>query len=166
MHKLVTGCILPLLLASLAASAAVTVMECVDVAGNASFRDKCPPDMTKKSDKKLAVPTKKGLSSADVAQANPVVLYSVPGCDACDLVRNVLATRNIPFAEKGVQENAANQDEMKTKTGGLTVPAVTVGTAVITGYSRAGLDAALNQAGYPPSAGATGTVAPPPGAAK
>ena len=159
MLKLIIGSILPLLLVSLSVSAAVTVVECVDGDGNSSFRDKCLPGTTKKADKKLlGVSTKKEATAADIAAANPVILYSVPACDACDLMRNVLTTRNIPFNEKNVQDNVANQQEMKAKTGALTVPALTVGSTVVTGYSRSAVDNALNQVGYP-SAPATPTAA-------
>lgn len=143
-----SACLLALFLAP--AQAAVTVVECVDAAGNSSFRDKCPPGTTKKGEKRL-----RGVSSDDapsveeIAEENPITLYTVPDCDACDLVRNVLSSRGLPFTEKDVQDNAEMQEELKGVTGGLTVPAMVVGENVSTGYSRSAIETALRSAGYP-----------------
>jgi glutaredoxin len=135
------------------AEAAVTVIECVDASGNSSFTDKCPPGTTKKSEKKMLGVGKKDEPSLDeIAAANPITLYSVPDCDACDLVRNLLSTRNLPFTEKDVQDNAEMQEELKAVTGGLTVPATKIGANISTGYSRSAIDNLLQQAGYPDTA--------------
>ena len=153
MQKLIIGSILPLLLVALSASAAVTVVECVDADGKPSFRDKCPPGAIKKGDKTLlGVTANKRKSTADIAADNPVMLYTVPNCDACDLVRAALTSRGVPINEKNVQDNAANQEELKNKTSNMTVPTMTVGSTILTGYNRSAIDSALNQAGYPPPA--------------
>jgi glutaredoxin len=163
MKKLIAGCVLMFSLSPLAALAAVTVLECVDDAGNSSFRDKCPPGSTKAGDKVfLGVSSKKAKSAKEIAAENPVVVYSIPNCDPCDLVRNVLNTRGVPFSEKNIQDDAALQTELKAKTGDLTVPSVLVGATVLTGYNRAALESALNQASYPaPAADAPAAAAPP-----
>lgn len=162
MKMLIAGCVLMFSLAAITASAAVTVLECVDDAGNASFRDKCPPGSTKAGDKVLlGVSSNKAKSAKEIAAANPVVVYSVPNCDPCDLVRNVLSTRGVPFSEKNVQDDAAIQTELKGKAGDLTVPAVLVGATVLTGYNRAALDSALSQAGYPIPDAVSPAGAPP-----
>ena len=163
MKKFMTGCVLLFSLAALTAWGAVTVVECVDAGGNTSFRDKCPPGTTKAGDKVLlGVSPNKAKSTREIAADNPIVLYSVPNCDACDLVRNALSTRSALFKEKNVQDDAAGQNELKSKTGNLTVPAVLIGATVLTGYNRSALDSALNQAGYraPDAAAVPGT--PPP----
>ena len=64
-------------------------------------------------------------------------------------MRNLLNTRNLPFTEKNVQDNAEMQEELKAVTGGLTVPATKIGSNIFTGYSRSAIDNALEQAGYP-----------------
>ena len=162
MRKFLTGSILPLLLALGPAFGAVTVTECVDAEGHSSFTDKCPPGTTKKGERTIhGVSTNKPKSMGDIAAENPVLLYTVPNCDACDLVRQALSSRNVPVTEKNVQDNAANQEELKTRTGAMTVPAMTVGSAVLSGYNRSAIDNALNQAGYPPPAvPGTGSSAP------
>ncbi|MGR8920395.1 MAG: glutaredoxin family protein [Gammaproteobacteria bacterium] len=131
-------------------AAAVTVVECVDAEGNSSFRDTCPPGTTKKGEKQLrGLGGTKEMSIAQVAASNPVTVYVVPECDACDLVRNSLSSREIPFKEVDVQDNAELQQELKSIAGGLTVPAIVVGDDVLTGYSRDAIDGALAKAGYP-----------------
>jgi len=153
MKNFMSGCALLLSLTALPALAAVTVVECVDADGNSSFRDKCPPGTTKTGDKKLiGVSPNKVKTAAEVAADNPIFLYTVPNCDACDLVRNALTNRGVPVNEKNVEDNSANQDEMKAKTGNMTVPALLIGSTVLTGYNRSAIDSALNQAGFPPPA--------------
>jgi len=136
---------------------AVTVVECRDVAGNVSFRDTCPPEMEKTGEKRVSAGGKKGEPTlAEIAAQNPVVLYSAPNCDACDLVRQKLESHGVPFIEKGVEKATDIQQELKAKTGSVTVPTVTIGSANVSGYDRAALDTTLEQAGFPP---------PPPSAA-
>ncbi len=151
MHTRVLGWITALVLGVFAHPlGAVTVLECVDASGATSFRDKCPPGMTKAGEKKLYGQTKDtDRTIEDIARDAPVTLYSVPNCDACDLVRSRLNAHQLPFTEKDVQDNADVQEEMKASTGGLTVPAVLVGKKVLTGYSSDALEGALLEAGYP-----------------
>lgn len=157
MKNFMSGCALLLALVALPTTAAVTVVECVDADGTSSFRDKCPPGTTKTGDKKLTgVTPNRAKTAAEVAASMPVFLYTVPNCDACDLVRNALSNRGVPVTEKNVEDNSANQDELKAKAGSLTVPSVVVGGTVLSGYNRSALDNALNQAGYPVPAAAGG----------
>lgn len=143
-----SACLLALLVGT--GAAALTVVECVDAAGNSSFRDKCPPGTTKKGERRLhGVGGSDEPSVEEIAEAHPITLYSVPDCDACDLVRQMLSSRSLPFTEKDVQDNAEMQDELKSVTGGLTVPATAIGETVSTGYSRSALENALRAAGYP-----------------
>lgn len=131
------------------AAGPVKVEQCRDGDGE-WLRDKCLPGMEKEREIEL-----RGLggiredSIEAIAKANPITVFTIPDCDACDLVRNSLNTRGIPFTEKMVQDNAEAQTEMQEKTGGLVVPAVVIGDAVLTGYNREALDTNLEQAGYP-----------------
>lgn len=142
---------LTVLFCSLAALApARTVVECVDPEGNVSMRDFCPPEYTKKAEKRVqGALGPSGPSIAAAAAANPITLYTVPDCDACDLVRNALRKRNIPYTEIDVQDDAGKQEAMRAKTGNLTVPAILIGERVLSGYSRDAIDGALIEAGYP-----------------
>ncbi len=129
---------------------AVTIVECVDANGERSFRSSCPPEMKKESERKIrGLRTVKGPDLEAITAAAPIVFYSVPQCDACDMMRQLLQGRGFPFEEKNVSEDAVNQQALKDATGTLTVPAVTIGAEVVSGYSRSALDLALKQAGYP-----------------
>ncbi|MGB1884883.1 MAG: glutaredoxin family protein [Gammaproteobacteria bacterium] len=136
-------------LVAAAGSQAVTVVECVDADGNASFMDKCPPGWAKKSEKLIRRGGPREPSLSEIAAANPIIFYTVPDCDACDLVRNAMTGRNIPFRERDVQDNAEMQQELQEVSGGLTVPALKIGDRVLSGYSRDAIDDALADAGYP-----------------
>lgn len=129
---------------------ALTVVECVDKHGASSFQDRCPPGSVKKGEKQIRAPRKDAEATAkEAAKNNPVVLYAVANCEACDLVRKQLSARKIPFVERTVDEDADAQAVLKKAAGQLTVPTVTVGTQVFTGYSKDALEQGLTQAGYP-----------------
>ena len=143
---------------------AVTVVQCKDKSGSVTFRDRCPPEADQIAEQKLAgaARTNADTKLAEVMQRNPVQLFSMPNCDACDLVRHQLQARKIQFAEHLVDTDAAQQNALKTLAGSLTVPAVAIGKQVVTGYNRSALDSALKQAGYPlPAESSAGTAAKP-----
>lgn len=130
---------------------AVTVVDCKVKDNHQYYGDRCPPDSEKVGEKRLPSRSKKDPAEvmAEAAKENPVVLFSVPGCDACDLVRHQLTTRGIPFTEKDVGSDTENQQALKSlSAGGTTVPTVAVGSRTFTGYSRAALDMGLTEAGY------------------
>jgi glutaredoxin len=131
---------------------AITVVECIDSHGDSSFRDNCPPEMSLKSTKILRGDKKEEAAapSDQAALDSPVVLYSAPNCEACELVRDQLKGRNIPYTEKDATSDTSVQNELAAITGGpLTVPTITVGEQKFTGYNRSNLKSALTDAGYP-----------------
>ncbi len=137
-------------------SYSVTVVECRDKAGNVSYRDHCPPDSAKTATKRLSPgPVNHNPTADDIAKEHPVTLFSVKHCDACDLVRQLLSGRGVPFNEKNVDDDATTQAQLKAVAGALTVPTVTIGSQVYTGYSRSALEGGLAQAGYPVPASTT-----------
>ena len=141
-------------MASLTASLcvpAVTVVECLEKDGSTSFRDNCPPEMSVKSTKKLRGTQAPVEETGNlVANPSPVVLFTAPNCEACDLVREQLNGRSVPFTEKDSSQDRDIQAELTAVTGGaLTVPTITIGEYKFTGYSRNDLKSALDDAGYP-----------------
>ncbi|MGE0483274.1 MAG: glutaredoxin family protein [Gammaproteobacteria bacterium] len=168
MRSLYPAAIAALLACSSAVIEARTVVECIDADGNSSFRDSCPPGMAKKGEKDLGgVGPRTDPALGAAAIAYPIVLYTVPACDACDVLRHSLTSRGLPFKEYDVSNDAARQTELQERTGGLTVPSATVGENVISGYNRDALDAALQEAGYPlTSAGNVAQEGLVPGAAE
>jgi glutaredoxin len=140
-----------LLVFSPAIVSAATVFECIDGAGDTSFRHKCPPGMTVRSTQGLPTDVSgKEPTIEDVLRESPVLLFSAPSCAACDLVREQLEQRSVPFTEKNATEDRDVQVELAGITGGpLTVPTMTIGQQNSTDYSRSDLKSALTDAGYP-----------------
>ena len=137
-------------------ASATKLYKWVDRQGNVSYQDSPPPSNYGKVEER----TFKGGSSAadDPALAaavakSPVVLYATAKCAPCDMVRNYLNTRKVPFTEKNAAGDVAVQEELRKAAGSLTVPTVAVGSKVITEYSQAWLDSELDQAGYPKKPG-------------
>jgi len=131
---------------------ALTVVECVDQDGNSSFRDSCPPEMTLKSKRELRgePEPEEPPSAEEIARDNPVTLFVAPNCNACDLMRNLLETRGIPFAEKDASEDPQVQAELATITEGpLVVPTVTIGAIKLTDYNKTEIESALSSVGFP-----------------
>lgn len=161
MNASITRYLLCLLVMVVPASAmSVTIVECKETSGDLSFRDLCPPYTVKMGEKYIrGGPHNDAPTVQDIAKEYPVVLYTVPKCDACDLVRQQLNARAVPYAEKDVSSDPANQEALRSASGAVTVPTVSIGAQIFTGYSRSGLDMGLNQAGYPAAPAATAEAA-------
>jgi glutaredoxin len=117
-----------------------------------SFRDICPPGMTVQSKKVVRREPEPEVTPSieEIAKANPVRLFVAPNCNACDLVRNLLAGRNVPFTEKDASQDPEIQAELSALTDGpLTVPTVAIGEQKFTGYHKSELDSALSGVGFP-----------------
>jgi len=130
-----------------------TIKECQDAQGRKYFADRCPADTQQLGEKKILTSGQVGggVNLQKLRSEHPIVIYSVPNCDACDLTRNYLSKRGLPFSEKDVSENAENQQELKERSGALTVPAVAVGKQLVSGYNRSALKSQLDAVGYPDS---------------
>lgn len=127
---------------------AAKVLECRDSQGNSTFADRCPRGTAPVSEQKLHVPVSLERDLTQIRKEHPIVLYSVPDCDACDLVRNYLNKHSLPFAEKSVETDAEVQEELKARTGRLSVPVVMVGQNLVNGYNRSVLESQLHNVGY------------------
>lgn len=127
---------------------AVKIYECVDEAGNTTFESTCPPGTTVSGEKSFYTGKKKpDAGSPDI----PVTLYTVPSCDACDVVKEVLGKYNAGFTEKNIENNPDLQKELQEKSGGgntLSVPTVIIGEKVIVGFNKQSLTSSLEEAGF------------------
>jgi glutaredoxin len=131
---------------------AVTIYKCVDESGSEVFSDRCPPGSHAASESEVRGSRATAEPALEeIASRFPVVFYAVPDCDACDLVRNQLEKRGIPFTEKNAATDLEIQNELRELVGALTVPAVSVADQIVTNYNKAALDSALDEAGYPPA---------------
>lgn len=133
-------------------AAAQRTYKWIDGQGNVSYHDRPPPSDSGYRVEERQLKRQQGGDAdpaAGAASSAPVVLYVVPKCPSCDLVRAHLQKRKVPFAEKNVEKDLKLQEELKTKVGTLTVPAITVGSKVLNSYAEGWLDSELDQAGYP-----------------
>ena len=137
----------------------------VDEYGNVTYQDTPPPNSVEFEEQSFADPATDAAPEGDVSEElndaierNPVTLYSIPNCDACDLVRLYLESHSVPFAEKDIQDNLLSQQELQAASGQLTVPTILVGNDVVDGYSRSGIRKALTDNGYPMEQLAAGGV--------
>lgn len=79
----------------------------------------------------------------------PVTIYSTEKCKTCEVIRQQLKKREIPFEEKFPAQDLVVFNELQEVSGGTSVPVIVVGEKVITKYSYLVLKQALNKAGYP-----------------
>ena len=82
------------------------------------------------------------------AERFPVTLYSAASCQPCDLARNFLRNRGIPYAEKTVSTQN-DGEELKRISGGIRLPVMTVGRQVQVPFDPDAWATALDAAGYP-----------------
>lgn len=79
----------------------------------------------------------------------PVTLYSAANCgDPCTQARSLLNKRGIPYVEKNLTTKEGF-DAFKKLTGGNSVPALTVGKTLLSGFETVQWDSELDIAGYP-----------------
>ena len=123
-----------------------------DDQGHVFYQDQPPPgaDDTIEAyaeDPEL-VATKEQDAVIDAVTKYPITLFSVPVCDACDLVRNILQRHDLPFTEKDANNDPAIQNELIKLSGQLSVPLLSVGKKVIYGYNSLAIENELTKAGY------------------
>ncbi|MEM7540041.1 MAG: glutaredoxin family protein [Pseudomonadota bacterium] len=146
--KILLGAILTLLcLAN--SEAAVTVVECMDSDANKSFNDRCAPEETQTDEVTIAGVDAAPKTLEEIIAKFPVVLYSASICDACDLVRSQLVKRQIPFAEKNVEQDPDAAEGLVNAQGQVSVPILNVGEDRIDGFDRDAIHNLLNRVGYP-----------------
>ena len=156
-----TATIMTLLLGTLCLpkAHAVTVLECVDEAGNSTYQDHCPPGTTPANKRDI----KTGTSEAATAPAAPgkkeatpsggdIIFYTTSTeCDACLVIKATLTKYGASFTEKDISTDMAVRQELKDKTGAsssVSVPTVIIGDQIISGFNKEALSKALENAVY------------------
>jgi len=126
----------------------------VDQNGKTQFGDTPPPPgakdvrRTNVTSAKPA-PAQQPFELARLQKDFPVTLYTSPPCkEGCELARDALGKRGVPFKEVQVFDPDTN-DELKRVSGGLDVPTLLVGRSVQRGFEQGAFDALLDSAGYP-----------------
>lgn len=125
----------------------------VDEDGNVSYHQRPPRDAGKyKVEEKEFGQTTESQRKSGSWQSSinkyPITLYMVPRCAMCDLVRQYLKSKKLPYSEINVENNKAAQAELTRVSGKLEVPVVTIGKGLVRGYSLEELNSKLIEAGY------------------
>ena len=125
----------------------------VDENGRVHYTDTPPPPSAKSAQKKNLKGSELGQQeSYELMQAvrkAPVTLYTFTECQApCQMAREVLNKRGVPFREKQVS-NQQMLEELEKVSGGTNVPVLVVGAQVEKNASPDAFNQALDNAGYP-----------------
>jgi len=145
--------LLPLIALSAAQLVAAQQYRWVDENGRVHYTDTPPPATAKDVQKKRmtgnAVGSQGSYGLAEAIKNSPVTLYSHPDCkDLCQMARDVLNGRGVPFAEISATD-PAKIEQLRRVSGGERVPVLVVGGQVETAVSAAAYHQALDLAGYP-----------------
>ncbi len=81
----------------------------------------------------------------------PVTLYTAGECDPCDLARQHLAQRGVPYTEKRVDDAAGMQAFHALGFEKPLFPSLSIGPEKLVGFEPTGWDRALDATGYPKS---------------
>jgi len=81
----------------------------------------------------------------------PVTLYTAAECEPCQLAREHLAQRGVPYTEKRVEDAADLKAFRALGFEKALFPSVSVGPEKLTGFESIGWDRALDATGYPRS---------------
>jgi glutaredoxin len=124
--------------------------------GKVTYTDTPPPAGSNAKVQPMAVggagaPSLAGLPAElqQVAGRFPVTLYASANCRPCDNGRRLLQQRGVPFAEKQVGANAADNTALRSLTGNGELPVLTIGQQQIKGLQPSEWHSYLDAAGYP-----------------
>lgn len=149
------------LAAALAAPAAHAQYKWIDADGRVNYGDRPPPADSRRL---MRAPTGAHSSEApatgdhrlpyalrSAADKYPVVLYTAPDCDPCELGREHLSQRGVPFTEKQVRNAADVRAFNALQFGTSQFPVLTVGTDRMVGFEATMWHRMLDAAAYPRS---------------
>lgn len=150
---MIHGAVFALLLA-VPAAAPAQQYRWTDEKGVVRYSD-TPPPPTARSVQKLNVTVPRAGEPQPLFELTrlqrdyPVKLYTSPTCkEPCELARQALNRRGVPFSEVQVW-NPETNEELKRVSGGLEVPTLLVGRSVQRGFEQGAFDLLLDSAGYP-----------------
>lgn len=146
-----------LLLLVIAGAQAESLFRWVDKDGKVHYGDRPAEDAIGAQQKRFGSQSATGEDelSYGVRKARqdfPVTLYVAANCaELCVQARSLLNKRGIPFAEKSLNTQE-DLDAYKKLTGGTSIPALTVGKTVLSGFEAGQWNSELDIAGYPKTA--------------
>ncbi len=72
-------------------------------------------------------------------QKKNIIVYSIPECPYCKMLKDFFAENNIEYQDFDVSKDEARRDEMQKKSHQLGVPVVDADGEVFVGFNRAEL---------------------------
>ncbi len=152
MLKIISACILALVISNVNSAFAAKLYKWVDNDGNISYQDSTPPEgskLIKEEEIKTSNPksTDQSTQSTVVFRQQPVVVYTLPNCPVCDELLQKIRSWDVPAAEESLQDRAV-QARILEISDSLTVPTLFIGDNIISNHSNDSLSAALQKAGY------------------
>lgn len=150
MHRVV----LSLLLAAFACQVttpAWALYKVVGPDGRITYTDRAPSDKPAQAIKANgAAASTEGLpyELQRVAGRYPVSLFTGPKCNACDVARQMLKERGVPFVEKTIVTSDDARAYLKQE-GTDQLPSARIGQKQLVGYSQAEWVSYIDAAGYP-----------------
>lgn len=141
-----------LLIASISSVQADALFRWTDKQGKVHYGDRPTEDAVGAEQKKFGTAPETdelSYSTRKAQQDFPVTLYVAPNCEEyCAQARAFLNKRGIPFVEKDLVTKE-DVDAFKAKTGGNSIPAITVGRTLLNGFEAGQWSSELDIAGYP-----------------
>lgn len=124
----------------------------VDKDGNISYQDSPPPEGSKLiKEEEISAPsptdTDQPAQSSVVFRQQPVVVYTIPNCPACESVLEIFSNWNIPATEQSLQDRAV-QARILEASDSLSAPTIYIGDNLISDQSEENLSTELQKAGY------------------
>lgn len=128
--------------------------------GKVTFSDRPPADASAPPARSNAAPAAAATASPaatngalpyelrQVANRYPVTIYTGSDCAPCASVRNLLASRGVPYTERTVTSNE-DIDALQRLSGSTSLPFGTIGGQQLVGFSDVEWTQYLNAAGYP-----------------
>jgi glutaredoxin len=134
------------------AGASAQMYKWKDDKGVVHFGDNPPASVREKAEVKTYAGADAGpalpYALAQAARANPVVLYTAPGCAPCDQARGFLQQRGVPYSEKSVT-TADDRQALRDAGGDVQLPLLLVGRSKFVGFAASAWNEALDAAQYP-----------------
>ncbi len=72
-----------------------------------------------------------------------VIIYTTSWCPFCEMTKEFLKQKNIPYEEKNVEFDMQAREEMVQKSGQLGVPVIDIEGKIIVGFSPQEIEEAL-----------------------
>jgi len=127
-----------------------------DAQGQTVYSDQQPPPSVRNSQQKAFKSTSsdagESYATRTAREKSPVTLYANACGAPCDLARQLLNNRGVPYSNKDPQANPEAQAELQKLTGRTSVPVIVIGKDKIDGFETTQWQTALDNAGYPKSA--------------